>query len=216
MKQPKSDTPQSVPTCTCSKHPLWDGYDGDCPIHGWFEPVAPDTPQSVPADEQERVGFGYDAGVKCMRCGAKAGEPHLKFCPRLPDRLNEKYEAELDATPDAPLSQGRYAKSVTAGQAKMSEQIEALIVERDKLMWERDQAITNMGREFKDAQSAIGVLKAERDKLLAEVERHKEEKRQAHLAFMNSEATNAKLKEEIQRLNDTIEGLYEDMAGEDI
>jgi hypothetical protein len=43
------DTPQSVPTCTCSKHPLWDGYDGDCPIHGWFEPVAPDTPQSVPA-----------------------------------------------------------------------------------------------------------------------------------------------------------------------
>jgi hypothetical protein len=42
------DTPQSVPTCTCSKHPLWDGYDGDCPIHGWFEPVAPDTPQSVP------------------------------------------------------------------------------------------------------------------------------------------------------------------------
>jgi hypothetical protein len=43
------DTPQSVPTCTCSKHPLWDGYDGDCPIHGWFEPVAPDTPQSIPA-----------------------------------------------------------------------------------------------------------------------------------------------------------------------
>jgi hypothetical protein len=38
-------TLQSVPTCTCSKHPLWDGYDGDCPIHGWFEPVAPDTPQ---------------------------------------------------------------------------------------------------------------------------------------------------------------------------
>jgi hypothetical protein len=36
------DTPQSVPTCTCSKHPLWDGYDGDCPIHGWFEPVAAD------------------------------------------------------------------------------------------------------------------------------------------------------------------------------
>jgi hypothetical protein len=29
-------------TCTCSKHPLWDGYDGDCPIHGWFEPVAAD------------------------------------------------------------------------------------------------------------------------------------------------------------------------------
>jgi hypothetical protein len=44
------DTPQSVLTCTCSKHPLWDGYDGDCPIHGWFEPAAPDTPQSVPAD----------------------------------------------------------------------------------------------------------------------------------------------------------------------
>jgi hypothetical protein len=68
------------------------------------------------------------------------------------------------------MSQGRYAKSVTAGQAKMSEQIEALIVERDKLTWERDQAITNMGREFKDAQSAIGVLKAERDKLKGEVD----------------------------------------------
>jgi hypothetical protein len=40
------DTPQSVPACTCSKHPLWDGYDGDCPIHGWFEPVTPDAPLS--------------------------------------------------------------------------------------------------------------------------------------------------------------------------
>jgi hypothetical protein len=49
--QPLPGTPQSVPTCTCSKHPLWDGYDGDCPIHGWFEPVAPGTPQSVPADK---------------------------------------------------------------------------------------------------------------------------------------------------------------------
>jgi hypothetical protein len=47
----QSDTPHSVQACTCSKHPLWDGYDGDCPIHGWFEPVAPDTPQSVPADK---------------------------------------------------------------------------------------------------------------------------------------------------------------------
>jgi hypothetical protein len=46
--------PQSVPTCTCSKHPLWDGYDGDCPIHGWFEPVSPDTPQSVPAKCTQR------------------------------------------------------------------------------------------------------------------------------------------------------------------
>jgi hypothetical protein len=40
------DTPQSVPACTCSKHPLWDGYDGDCPIHGWFEPATPDAPLS--------------------------------------------------------------------------------------------------------------------------------------------------------------------------
>lgn len=40
------DTPQSVPACTCSKHPLWDGYDGDCPIHGWFEPVTPNAPLS--------------------------------------------------------------------------------------------------------------------------------------------------------------------------
>jgi septal ring factor EnvC (AmiA/AmiB activator) len=76
--------------------------------------------------------------------------------------------------------------------------------ERDKLTWERDQAITNMGREFKDAQSAIGVLKAERDKLKEEVERHKEEKRQAHLAFMNSEATNAKLEEEVNRLEELV------------
>jgi hypothetical protein len=174
---PLPDTPQSVPTCTCSKHPLWDGYDGDCPIHGWFEPVAPDTPQSVPADEQERVGFGYDAGVKCMRCGAKAGEPHLKFCPRLPDRLNEKYEAELDATPDAPamdnpypceadwpdapLSQGRYAKSVTAGQAKMSEQIEALIAERD--------AYRN---SVAPIQNRLEALEAERDKLGTDIALH--------------------------------------------
>jgi hypothetical protein len=55
------DTLQSVPTCTCSKHPLWDGYDGDCPIHGWFEPVAPDTPQSVPATEKRDTENGENA-----------------------------------------------------------------------------------------------------------------------------------------------------------
>jgi hypothetical protein len=54
MEECQPDTPQSVPacTCTCTCNPLWDGYDGDCPIHGWFEPHTPDTPQSVPAPEQ--------------------------------------------------------------------------------------------------------------------------------------------------------------------
>jgi hypothetical protein len=63
-------TPQSVPACTCSKHPLWDGYDGDCPIHGWFEPVAPDTPQSVPAWELVPC---MDAWCKISPCKCRDG-----------------------------------------------------------------------------------------------------------------------------------------------
>lgn len=53
------DTPQSVPACTCSKHPLWDGYDGDCPIHGWFEPVTPDSPlpKSEGLSQGEELAF---------------------------------------------------------------------------------------------------------------------------------------------------------------
>jgi predicted nucleic acid-binding Zn-ribbon protein len=135
------DTPQSVPTCTCSKHPLWDGYDGDCPIHGWFEPVAPDTPQSVPAD-------------KPCTC-------HPDDNPPDPCAKQYAYSECVKATPDAPLSQGRYAKSVTAGQAKMSEQIEALIAERD--------AYRN---SVAPIQNRLEALEAERDKLGTDIALH--------------------------------------------
>jgi hypothetical protein len=115
------DTPQSVPTCTCSKHPLWDGYDGDCPIHGWFEPVAPDTPQSVPAEEITIEGERY--------------------------RWNKSEKLWVICTPDAPLSQGEeladYLEHMTdreigssRDREKLSEAaalIASLIAERDKL-----------------------------------------------------------------------------------
>jgi hypothetical protein len=83
---PIPDTPQSVPACTCSKHPLWDGYDGDCPIHGWFEPVAPDTPQSVPAWELVPC---MDAWCKISPCKCRDGINAL-IAER--DKLKEEVE----------------------------------------------------------------------------------------------------------------------------
>jgi predicted nuclease with TOPRIM domain len=67
------DTPQSVPTCTCSKHPLWDGYDGDCPIHGWFESVTPDAPLSQ-GEELPRLPYLPD----CMM--PDGADPCEGFC----------------------------------------------------------------------------------------------------------------------------------------
>jgi hypothetical protein len=91
---PAPDTPQSVPTCTCSKHPLWDGYDGDCPIHGWFEPVAPDTPQSIPAAGDDELA------VRAER-----------------DKLKEKLEGERKLAADIV---GQYEKA----EAKLKEEVE--------------------------------------------------------------------------------------------
>jgi hypothetical protein len=107
--------PQSVPTCTCSKHPLWDGYDGDCPIHGWFEPVAPGTPQSVP-EEITIEGERY--------------------------RWNKSEKLWVICTPDAPLSQGgeRTAEwleyqngALTICNEELRKQIASLSAMRDKL-----------------------------------------------------------------------------------
>jgi hypothetical protein len=113
------DTPQSVPTCTCSKHPLWDGYDGDCPIHGWFEPVAPDTPQSVPAK----------------------GDNNGSISPVSNPDGSAVHGGTL--TPDAPLSQGEELVPCMDAWCKISpckcrDGINALIAERDKLKADKD------------------------------------------------------------------------------
>jgi hypothetical protein len=91
---PAPDTPQSVPTCTCSKHPLWDGYDGDCPIHGWFEPVAPDTPQSIPAagDDELAVRAERDKLKEELTAEIKLGDARSAECHALRaerDKLKE-------------------------------------------------------------------------------------------------------------------------------
>jgi hypothetical protein len=120
------DTPQSVPTCTCSKHPLWDGYDGDCPIHGWFEPVAPDTPQSVPATEKR------DTDAKTtIRSNRDEHNPDSSSAP-----------AAMVAAlaPDAPLSQGedeglRVLEYLRVRKLSVidDDRLASLIAERDKL-----------------------------------------------------------------------------------
>jgi uncharacterized Zn finger protein (UPF0148 family) len=123
---PLPDTPQSVPTCTCSKHPLWDGYDGDCPIHGWFEPVAPDTPQSVPATEKR------DTDAKTtIRSNRDEHNPDSSSAP-----------AAMVAAlaPDAPLSQGedeglRVLEYLRVRKLSVidDDRLASLIAERDKL-----------------------------------------------------------------------------------
>jgi hypothetical protein len=87
------DTPQSVPTCTCSKHPLWDGYDGDCPIHGWFEPVAPDTPQSVPAAGDDELA------VRAERDRLKAERTYYRDMWLAQRVENENFRKQLGLVP---------------------------------------------------------------------------------------------------------------------
>jgi hypothetical protein len=163
--QPLPGTPQSVPTCTCSKHPLWDGYDGDCPIHGWFEPVAPDTPQSVPAEEITIEGERY--------------------------RWNKSEKLWVICTPDAPLSQGGeladYLDHMTdreigssRDREKLSEAaalIASLIAERDKLKEERDTIWALRGEivtQRDDLVERVSVLEGaltEASALIANLER---------------------------------------------
>jgi metal-responsive CopG/Arc/MetJ family transcriptional regulator len=124
------DTPQSVPACTCSKHPLWDGYDGDCPIHGWFEPVTPDSP--LPKSE-----------------GLSQGEELADYLDHMTDReigssrdrekLSEAAAliASLIAERDKLKEEAHYANGVADLAIKHRDEAEA---ERDKLKEEWEHA----------------------------------------------------------------------------
>jgi hypothetical protein len=148
MEECQPDTPQSVPacTCTCTCNPLWDGYDGDCPIHGWFEPHTPDTPQSVPAPEQS---FRFiDSGGAALA---------MKLRER--DKLKEEVER---------LKTGWYdhVKRIDALMCQkdaLVERVSVLEAERDKLKGENAVLMDN-------AICAANVaLRAERDRLQDEI-----------------------------------------------
>jgi hypothetical protein len=68
------DTPQSVPACTCTCNPLWDGYDGDCPIHGWFEPATPDAPLFQGRAEKEKLLEEVEHWKDCWNIGTDANQ----------------------------------------------------------------------------------------------------------------------------------------------
>jgi predicted nuclease with TOPRIM domain len=169
------DTPQSVPTCTCSKHPLWDGYDGDCPIHGWFEPVAPDTPQSVPAEEITIEGERY--------------------------RWNKSEKLWVICTPDAPLSQGDadaeedarlhpWAPDTTEKEW-LRAKLASLIAERDTAQLIAKFRLTDL-EAFK---AYAHRLETERDKLKEACDGYL-----AHAANLRGE--NAKLEERVSVLEE--------------
>jgi hypothetical protein len=131
-------TPQSVPACTCSKHPLWDGYDGDCPIHGWFEPVAPDTPQSVPAWELVPC---MDAWCKISPCKCRDGINAL-----IAER--DKFEALWNTSIEACGEHGETIKFLLAERDKLKEEVERLktgwydhVKRIDALMCQKDALV---------------------------------------------------------------------------
>jgi hypothetical protein len=127
------DTPQSVPACTCSKHPLWDGYDGDCPIHGWFEPVAPDTLQSVPPeDDDDMIPNFNDLARPTPDAPLSQGEELYGD-----DEEGRNRVVSLIAERDKLKEEAHYANGVADLAIKHRDEAEA---ERDKLKEEWEHA----------------------------------------------------------------------------
>jgi hypothetical protein len=147
----KEDTPQSVPTCTCSKHPLWDGYDGDCPIHGWFEPVAPvapDTPQSVPADGDRFFGR--------PDLGRRAPDAPLSQGEELADYLDHMTDREIGSSRDREkLSEAAaLIASLIAERDKLKEEVERLKQSRDVHL-SGEIAYENMAHDLKKENAQL-------------------------------------------------------------
>jgi hypothetical protein len=118
------DARESVPACTCSKHPLWDGYDGDCPIHGWFESVTPDSP--LPKSE------GLSQGLM------KKLYARLNYGPSNPLTIEDHklIQSCIDCIASLIAERDAYRNSV----APIQNRLEALEAERDKLKGLREYA----------------------------------------------------------------------------
>jgi hypothetical protein len=163
------DTLQSVPTCTCSKHPLWDGYDGDCPIHGWFEPVAPDTPQSVPAKTAYWKADGIQEIVEHATPDAplSQGEEYAgvsRAALEFADWWGENYQRLTETLNEQGIAMAAWEaarREIEAERDRLFQKLGAMTVERDKLKEQRDKwckAYEDCANEHKALVERVGEL----------------------------------------------------------
>jgi hypothetical protein len=190
------DTPQSVPTCTCSKHPLWDGYDGDCPIHGWFEPVAPDTPQSVPAEIESTASYNRrmrELELAIERHNQPQGEEIVPcmddWCKISPCKCRDGINA-LIAERDEAKADALHAADIIKGY---HDDMFKLVAERDKLK-------LDWAEDANHSIACLEALEAERDKLKEACDGYL-----AHAANLRGE--NAKLEERVSVLEGALESI---------
>jgi hypothetical protein len=185
--------------------------------HPGNEPLPlPDTPQSVPADlrlviERDRSNVargvaGIKKAISAYRWLIDGGRGSYAWDD---DRWRDEFGRAVNAIEDALAPLAKIAADLSNSPTNSAE-VHAARAPDAPLSQGEDEGLRVLEYLRVRKLSVIdddrlASLIAERDKLIEEVERHKEEKRQAHLAFMNSEATNAKLVERVSVLEKELE-----------